>query len=182
MSQLEQPFAVTLVLKSKKGVEMSWIAQCQTWCKEVKGLAEPVTWVEKPSRSNYMLATSGLVNSQGTTIPHLEFKGEYRIAKHGDIISYGLMYKHAKQQRRVFMIEIYPAHQRSHIEPNGTPFFGPHMHLGDERLDQVSRIVLDRVGNTFSQWWLEKLRRHTKIYDNAQGYLTGPMGDGLFSN
>lgn len=160
---------------------MSWIAQCQAWCKDVKGLSEPVVWVEKPSRSNYLLATSGLLNSQGATIPHLEFKGEYRSAKHGDIVSYGLMYKHASQQRRVFMVEIYPSHQRSHIEPDGTPFFGPHMHLGDERLEQISKMVFDRVGNTFSRWWLEKLKRHTKIHDTAHGTLVGPLGDDLFS-
>lgn len=161
---------------------MSWVVQCQAWCKDVKNLGEPVVWVEKPSRSNYLLATGKLVNSQGVTIPHLEFKGEYRIAKHGDIISYALMYRHAKQQRRVFMVEIYPQHIRSHVEEDGTTFFGPHLHLGDERLGQVSRVVIDRAGNTFSQWWLEKLRRHTRIRDTALGSLEGPMGTNLFSN
>lgn len=161
---------------------MSWVAQCQTWCKDVKNLGEPVVWVEKPSRSNYLLATGSLINSQGATIPHLEFKGEYRIAKHGDIISYALMYKHATQQRRVFMVEIYPQHIRSHVEADGTPFFGPHMHLGDERLGQVSKVVIDRAGNTFSQWWLEKLRRHTRIRDTVLGSLEGPMGNNLFSH
>ncbi|EHN65102.1 hypothetical protein [Comamonas testosteroni] len=160
---------------------MSWIAQCQIWCKDIKGLGEEVVWVEKPSRSNYLLATSKLLNAQGVAIPNLEFKGEYRIGRHGNIISYALMYRHGKELRRVFMVEVYPQHVRSHIEPNGTPFFGPHMHLGDERLGQVSKMVIDRVGNTFHQWWLEKLRRHTRILDTAHGLLEGPMGGNLFS-
>lgn len=163
------------------GGKMLWITQCQTWCKDIKGLAEPVVWVEKPSRSNYLVASSKLVDAQGVVIPHLAFKGEYRPARHGDIVSYALIYRHGKELRRVFMVEIYPGHVRSHVEPDGTSFFGPHLHLGDERLNQVSKLVIDRVGNTFHQWWLEKLRRHTRIYDTAQGLLKGPMGDNLFS-
>lgn len=160
---------------------MSWVSNCRAWCKEVKGLSEPIEWVEKPSRSNYLLATSGLLNAKGVTIPHLIFKGEYRICKHGDILSYALMYRHAGELRRVFMVEIYPLHQRSHIEPNGVEFFGPHMHLGDERLEQISKVVLDRVGNVFHKWWIDKLRRHARIGDTVGGYLMAPMGDGLFS-
>jgi len=160
---------------------MSWKKQCQSWCKDIKSLGEQVIWVEKPSRSNYLIATSKLLNAQGSTIPHLEFKGEYRMARHGHIISYALMYTHGGEKRRVFMLEVYPQHVRSHVERDGTAFFGPHLHLGDERFEQVSKQVIDRVGNAFHQRWLEKLQRHTKVLNSSLGLLEGPMGSNLFT-
>ena len=160
---------------------MSWVSQCTVWCKEVKGLNEALEWAEKPSRSTWLQATSTLLNGQGVVISHLQFKGEYRPGRHGDVVSYALMYRHGKEWRRVFMVEVYPQHVLSHREKDGTSFFGPHLHLGDERLEQVSKVIIDRVGNTFHQWWLEKLRRHTKILDTSSGRLIGPMGDNLFS-
>lgn len=159
---------------------MTWIDQCRGWCRDVKGVAEPLVWHEKPFRSKYLLASSKLINDSGE-IPHLEFKGEYRAGRHGNIVSYALVYWHGGEMRRVFMVEIYPNHVRSHVEKDGREFYGPHMHLGDERLSQVSKIVIDRIGNTFHQRWLEKLRRHARISDTAYGSLVGPMGSNLFS-
>ncbi len=118
---------------------MSWILQCATWCKQVKFLNEELVWVEKPSRSDYLLATSTLLDERKQVIPYLSFKGEYRPGKYGDQMSYGLMYRHGRESRRVFMLEVYPTHIRSHVEPDGTEMFGPHIHLGDERLEQVTR-------------------------------------------
>ena len=79
------------------------------------------------------------------------------------------------------MVEVYPNHVRSHVEPDGTPFFGPHLHLGDERLDQISKVIIDRVGNTFSQRWVERFRRHATTSDNGENRLLGPMGENLFA-
>lgn len=159
---------------------MSWILQCAAWCKEVKFLNDELIWTEKPSRSTYLQASSALLDAQKQVIPYLSFKGEYRPGKHGDQMSYGLMYRHGRESRRVFMLEVYPDHVRSHIEPDRTEMFGPHIHLGDERLEQVTREVIARIGMATAQKWVERFRRHARIKDHLNAKLLSPVGDDLF--
>lgn len=160
---------------------MAWVLACTNWCNQIKHLNEDVVWAEKPSRSTWLQATSTVLDEQKVVIPHLLFKGEYMPGRHGNRTSYGLMYRHGNEWRRVFMIEVYPKHVRSHLEKDGTSFFGPHLHLGDERLEQVTRGVIDRIGNPTAQRWVERFRRHTKIFDKGQNRLVGPMDGNLFS-
>lgn len=159
---------------------MTWVTSCAGWCREIKHLNEELLWAEKPSRGTYLQATSTILDHQMVTIPHLQFKGEFSPGRHGNRISYGLMYRHGGEWRRVFMIEVYPQHQRSHVEKDGTPIFGPHLHLGDERLEQVTKAVLDRVGNVTAQRWAERFRRHVRILDAGNNRLVGPMDGSLF--
>ncbi|WP_303229183.1 hypothetical protein [Comamonas kerstersii] len=159
---------------------VSWVLQCAAWCKQVKYLNDEIVWSEKPSRSDYLLATSALLDGDKKTIPHLSFKGEFRPGKRGDQMSYGLMYHHGRDIRRVFMLEVYPQHIRSHIERDGTEMFGPHIHLGDERLEQVTREVLTQIGTVTAHAWLERFRRHARIKDYLNAKLESPFGDELF--
>lgn len=159
---------------------MSWVLQCAAWCKQVKYLNDELVWTEKPSRSDYLLATSALLDAKKEAIPQLTFKGEYRPGKHGDQMSYGLMYHHGRDTRRVFMLEVYPSHVRSHVEPDKTEMFGPHIHLGDPRLGQVTREVLAQIGAATAQAWVKRFRRHAKIQDHLGAKLTAPFGEDLF--
>lgn len=159
---------------------MSWVLQCAAWCKQVKYLNDELIWTEKPSRSDYLLATSALLDANKQAIQQLTFKGEYRPGKHGDQMSYGLMYHHGREMRRVFMLEVYPAHVRSHMGPDGTELFGPHIHLGDERLAQTTRAVLAQIGSATAQAWVERFRRHARIKNHSDAKLLAPFGDDLF--
>lgn len=157
----------------------TWLSECRTWCKQVKFLSEQIDWVEKPTHTGWKIATSLLLDESRVSIPHLYFKGEYQPGRMGERVSYGLMYREGKESRRVFMIDIFPAHERSHKEA-GKVFFGPHIHLGDERLAQVTRSVVSQLRSATMYRWVERFRRHARILDNETKSLSAPFVDDLF--
>lgn len=157
----------------------TWLDECRDWCKKIKYLSEELEWGERPNHSGWLEATSALLDESRVTLPRLLFKGEYRAGRMGDRISYGLMYREQREMRRVFMLEIYPKHERSHSE-NGVVFFGPHIHLGDPRLDQITRIVHANLDGPTVNRWIERFRRHARILDNDHRQLCAPFTDDLF--
>ncbi|MOA65267.1 hypothetical protein D3C78_1915970 [compost metagenome] len=65
------------------------------------------------------------------------------------------------------------------MEP-GLVIFGPHIHLGDARLKQVTREVVSQLGGVNLQRWIERFRRHARIMDNERRRLVPPFTDDLF--
>lgn len=159
--------------------KQTWLNDCRKWCQKAKYLSEEIEWSERPNHSGWLEATSMLLDENRVTIPRLFFKGEYQPGRMGERVSYGLMYREAKEQRRVFMLEVWPAHVRSHRE-NGVSMFGPHIHLGDERLDQITRVTLSGLGSATVHGWVERFRRHARILDNGSRQLAAPFTDDLF--
>lgn len=157
----------------------TWLDDCRAWCKQAKYLAEGLEWLEKPTHSGWKEATSLLLDERRVTIPQLYFKGEYQAGRMGERVTYGLMYKDGKEKRRVFMLEIWPPHERSHKFKDGTPLFGPHIHLGDYRLDEITRHVRSKITMAAEQAWLDRFVRHARIKE-GRGALTTPFGDDLF--
>lgn len=157
----------------------TWLDECREACKRIKFLSEELRWNERPNHSTWLEATSALLDENRVTLPRLLFKGEYRPGRMGERISYGLMFREQREMRRVFMLEIYPKHERSHCE-NGVVFFGPHIHLGDPRLKQVTRSVIANLDGPTVSRWIERFRRHARIKDNDHRQLGTPFSGDLF--
>ena len=79
------------------------------------------------------------------------------------------------------MLDIFPSHERSHKEM-GKIFFGPHIHLGDERLAQITRSVVSQLKSATMYRWVERFRRHAKILDNEDRVMSSPFADDLFGH
>ncbi|MBA1213402.1 hypothetical protein [Pseudomonas oryzihabitans] len=157
----------------------TWLRECREWCKKVKYLSEELEWSERPNHSTWLEATSAVLDENRITLPRLLFKGEYRPGRMGESLSYALMYRDQREMRRVFMLEVYPSHVRSHKEP-GVELFGPHIHLGDPRLAQVTRSAISSLDRATAQRWVERFRRHAKIRDNGSKILSPPFENDLF--
>lgn len=156
-----------------------WLDNCRAWCRAVKYLSDELDWAERPNHSGSLQATSAVLDANRATIPFLLFKGEYQSGRMGERISYGLMFRERKEQRRVFMIEVYPSHERSHQEP-GKVIFGPHLHLGDPRLEQIVREIKCSLDSVHLKRWVARFRRHAKIMDAGNRRLSPPFAGDLF--
>ncbi|AKX52014.1 hypothetical protein AKN92_11410 [Thiopseudomonas alkaliphila] len=153
----------------------SWIDDCRAACKKVKSISRSSAWDEKPSNSNYLIAEWNLLDNSGAIIPHLYSRGEYTKNKYGEILRLAIMYRRQKEQYRVFMLEVYPPHVRSHVDhPSGEIFFGPHMHLGSEKLDQLVKLCKTKIDDVLSDRWIKRFIRHTTIQSSPQKKLSMP--------
>lgn len=159
--------------------EDKWLEDCRERCRRIKYIAEEVEWVEKPNHSSWLIAQASLQDVNGITIPGIYFKGEYMPGTKGDKISYALMYMRGAMRCRVFMLEVYPEHVISHRE-SGKIVFGPHIQLGHEKLGFVARGVISNLRETLSNRWVERFRRHARIYDTDEHKLRGPFSGDIF--
>lgn len=158
----------------------TWIDRCRIACKTVKHLGESPTWDEKPNRSGWQKAFAQTLDEQRVAIPGLYFQGEYHALKHGGhVVTYALMHRDGKDLHRVFMLEVYPSHILSHRD-TGVLIFGPHLHLGDHRIEQRVRVVITNIALENHSRWLERFRRHAQIYDGATYELSHPFSNSLF--
>ncbi len=153
----------------------AWLDDCREACKRIKSVSQKTAWNEKPSKSNWLVSESLLFDINGVAIPHIYIKGEYAPRKFGDVVTYALMYRKEKIQHRIFMLEVYPEHVRSHRDQlAGIEIFGPHIHLGDERLDQITRACKTKIETILSNGWIERFTRHTSILQAPQSLITAP--------
>lgn len=159
--------------------KLTWLNDCRNLCRKIKYLSEELNWSERPNHSGWLEATSPLLDENRVTIPNLLFRGEYKPGRFGERVSYSLMHIQQREQRRVFMLEIYPKHERSHMEP-GKIIFGPHIHLGDDRLTKITKKVHSKLDNALLRRWLERFRRHARILDNEHRKLLPPFSGDLF--
>lgn len=161
--------------------EADWLNQCRDCCRKIKYISQNVAWSERPNHSGWLGASSTLLGSDRVSIPNLKFKGEYQPAIGGDRITYGLMHQNQRMEwRRVFMIEVYPAHIRSHVGKDGTIHFGPHLHLGDNRLQEITREIHTKLVGANLQRWIERFKRHATIREENGRYINPPFGHDLF--
>lgn len=119
--------------------------ECRVLCKRVKYVASVAEWAERPNHSGALRATSDLLDENRVAISGLYFHGEYQSRRWGTYCSFALMINRGGTIRRVFMVEVYPTHVRSHLAPDGSAIFGPHIAIGDEReISQISREGLNK--------------------------------------
>lgn len=162
--------AVGEIIKTQ-GDALEWIDVCRDKCKKIKYIGGSFSWTQKPSRSSYLVANSELLDASRSTIPDLYLTGEYRLLRkgRGEIFSIALQfYWKPGELRRVFMIESYPSYMPSHRDQNGQ-IYGPHLHLGDDRLEQVVRkLHASEDGLPFS-YWARRFVRHARVYAGHNG-------------
>lgn len=153
----------------------SWLDECREACKRIKTVSQKTIWNEKPSKSNWLISESLLLDRNGEAISHIYIKGEHSPKKYGDVVTYALMYRKERVQHRVFMLEVYPEHVRSHRDLKaGIDLFGPHIHLGDERLEQITRICKTKIESILSNEWIDRFARHTMISATSKRLITVP--------
>lgn len=163
---------------------MDWIDECRKKCKKVKYIEEDFIWQEKPSRSEYLVATSKLLDENHDPIPDLFLTGEYRPLRKGRGEIYTIALKFfisAGEQRRVFMIESYPSYMTSHRDKNGE-IFGPHLHLGDDRIEQIVKQIFAREDGLPFSHWAKRFVRHARVHaPNSHDIdIPGPFENDIF--
>lgn len=158
---------------------MDWIEECVGYCKRIKYLAEEIEWSEKPNKSGWLRATSLLLDDSFESIPGLSFQGEFQPRRKGDVYSFALMFTKEAQSRRVFMLEVYPRHVRSHME-DGVELFGSHIHLGDHRVEQVVKDVRGAVETLPIERWIRRFKAHVNLRDRDRFALKPPFADSMF--
>lgn len=160
---------------------MSWINDCRNQCKKIKYIGSDFHWTEKPNRSSYLVATSDLLDHNLETIKGLYLTGEYRLLKKGRgyVASIALQYYwQPNELRRVFMIESYPDFMRSHRDEVVGQIYGPHLHLGDPRLEQIVKDLHSSDSDAPFSYWIKKFVRHAKVYSNEGiGSIEGPFSN-----
>lgn len=160
---------------------MEWLDECRGHCRRIKYLSEKLQWGEKQNHSGSLIAQSTVLDDSRVAIPGLYFKGVYTSRPlTGDVYSFALMAATNKGVRyRVFMLEVYPDHHISHRE-RGLVLYGPHVHLGDERLAQITKGVFQRTAVPSVRRWIERFRRHSRILDDENNRLSHPLSGTLF--
>jgi len=159
---------------------MGWLDDCRDKCRRVKFVSEKVDWDEKSNHVGSLIATSQLLDHRHVTIPGLYFKGVYSSKPlSGDVYSFALMALNGRVHHRVFMLEVYPDHVLSHRSPTEL-IWGPHVHLGDERLQQITRAVVGNVNKLSVARWIDRFQRHSRVHDHSEFRLTHPLSDTLF--
>ena len=91
-----------------------------------------------------------------------------------------LLFTKETQTRRVFAVEAYPSHMRSHSDENGE-IFGSHIHLGDPRDEQLIKMVLKGVDELSLERWIYRFRSHATVRDDDPKQLISPFAGELFS-
>jgi len=158
---------------------MGWLDDCRLACKKIKYLGEHIEWGERPNHSGWLQATSSLLDSSRASIPGLTFVGEYQPRRWGDVHSYALLFTQGRDKRRVFMLEVYPSHVRSHVDVD-SEVYGPHFHLGDHRDEQLVRSIRGLVDALPQERWIRRFKAHTSISDIGSYVLTHPLSGSLF--
>lgn len=159
-----------------------WLDQCRVWCKQAKFLAEELDWNERQNHAGALRGTSPLLDQNRVSIPGLVFEGELQRGNFGLYQKYAVMHRAAGRVHRVFTLEVYPFHKRSHRDESGE-IFGPHLHLGDDRIEGLShavRRVLCNLDPSSLAGWIARFRRHTKISEDNDRRLAPPYSDDLF--
>lgn len=159
---------------------MGWLEECRDKCRRVKFISEQLVWDEKVNHLGSLKATSQLLDQNHASIPGLYFKGFYSPKPlSGDVYSFSLMALQGREHHRVFMLEVYPSHVISHRSKTEW-IMGPHVHLGDERLEQITRVVRGNISSVSVTGWIKRFRRHAHVRDNGELRLTHPLSDTLF--
>lgn len=159
---------------------MGWLDDCRKSCVRTKYVAEHMSWVPKPNHSGSLIAKSQLLDHNMVTIPGLYFKGVYTARRmSGEVYSFGLMQTVGLDHFRVFMIDVYPSHIVSH-RAKDEALFGPHLHLGDERKEQITRNIMADIDKVTMTRWMDRFRRHARVSDSKNFALSHAKTGTLF--
>jgi hypothetical protein len=161
---------------------MSWIDSCREKCKTIKYLGSEMVWEERPQRSGALRVQIPLLNKNRVTIPGLMLQGDFYVKKKTghEVVTYGLLARYGPEWRRVFFYCIWPDHVRSHRDDENGVMFGPHLHLGDGRIEQTVRKLVTGIASPLDPKWLMRYQRHTNLRANGNHELTAPIKDDLF--
>lgn len=160
---------------------MGWIDDCRAHCKRIKHLGQEIDWVERPGRTGWLRATSVLLDTSMTSIPGLFLQGEYHPHRRGgEIFSLALMFTGGAETRRVFMLEAYPSHVRSHMDDD-REIFGAHIHLGDPRNEQIVKDVKATMEALPLSRWVSRFKAHARVLNSGGHSLKHPFADSLFN-
>lgn len=158
----------------------SWLDECRTYCKRIKYLGQPLTWEERPSRSNTLVVRCSLLDEDRVAVPGLSFEGEYQVAPFGNVFRCKVIHRGRGQGLRVFMLEVYPSHKMSHRDAH-QEIYGTHIHLGDKRAGAyIVRPVSGGPPIDALRLWIERFRRHARTMDDGDATLVPPFLDSLF--
>lgn len=91
-------------------------------------------WKEDPPGSDTLFAKGNLTDADGATIPGLTVeltylrRGDFEFECNDRFTVFKLV---TTKKQRAFQVEVCPADEQSHIEPDGTKYYGPHEHVGE---------------------------------------------------
>lgn len=159
-----------------------WLSQCRAVCQAAKYVGEEVNWAPRPNHAGAVAAHAAILDRYHVALPGLSFLGEIQQRAWGPYQKYSLMYRSGGVALRVFMLEVYPPHKRSHMSETGD-VFGPHMHLGDERgtgSTQMVRPVKCRLDTASLVGWIGRFKRHSQVSNDGTNVLERPFPDDLF--
>lgn len=161
-----------------------WLHECRRLCRQVKSLAEPFEWAERPNHAGTLSASGGLLDSRETAIPGLRVKFEWQLRDYGEYASYALMYRRAGTVFRAFMLEVMPGHHLSHRD-HECAIHGSHIQLSDARQgagQSVVRQVVTELKLSDHVRWMRRFQRHAHTFSSGQytlGTVSGPLFDGV---
>lgn len=161
---------------------MTWLNECRALCARIKFIGEEVEWQPRINHAGSIAATAAVLDAGRAVIPGLQFHGEVQHRRYGPYQKYSLFASRGGKRLRVFMLEVMPEYVRSHVE-QGLEIYGPHIQLGDERLEGIShrpRAVIARLDPHSVNGWIRRFQRHARVYDGDEFQLTPPFSDDLF--
>jgi hypothetical protein len=93
---------------------------------------QDLTWAERNNHVGILLATIGVDDETGTTIPGLTLQLEVKrpIVVERCLYEFGLFLLEGGCRRRVYQLNVCPLDKRSHNSP-AEVIVGPHEHIGD---------------------------------------------------
>lgn len=168
---------------------LKYLEDCRRLLSRVKYVAEEWEWLEKPNKSNTLVAVSSLLDEQLVIIRGLVLYGRYQLAD-----DTGFQYFHlginmnTGFKARVCGLDVCPTDVISHRDRIHGAMSGPHFHIGDAhrrvhpdgRQHEVQELAPDFAIDNLDQWialFKEKATVHAK--DGAD--ITAPdLGKDLF--
>lgn len=115
---------------------INWEDRYRSICRSKKLYLAKPEWIEKPSRSDYRIFTSQVMDESGIVIPGIRIQGSSHVASYTGFrtYSYILQLLHDGDWLRAFAIDVCPDHAKSHrCHKTGQQHFGSHLHYGDHR-------------------------------------------------
>lgn len=118
-------------------------------------------------QSTYILHNNDTVENLYLTLKTIRYE-EY------DYYSFMLSYKHNGTSNIIHQLEVYPSWKNSHTEPDGTKFYGTHIH-------DITKTYEIRPHNHETFDWMNWLEYYTQITNiTLTGKITAPYDGELF--
>lgn len=113
----------------------------------------------KKTPNGYYQWRSTYILSEGDTVNNLFFTLKSMRNIDYEYHSFMLSYRHNGVENIICQLEVYPDDELSHREPDGSPIFGPHIHL----IDRVEEARPPNYNNLTWYEWLVYYINEVKI-------------------